>query len=460
MDKYTQVLMTYLTRKWVALYAGGSLLVMLVSGLWSFIDPGKTLISPVPLYFVFPLQFLAVHLKQQMALPQANLVPGYRRPHLTIGFLWLTGPLLLVAFDAWNRDVSIVGAIVITFYVWLTYFHINVWPHRVAVAALVFAVLSIFVPHLRAVVFDIILGREPVLIWSLLSAEAAAVVLLFHHLATLTEDDPDYGKVAAMNPWDLRPATTRTQNRAAMLKSGRFTETLYASASRRLDRITRAPAKTFWDRVALYRMSGDWPTNWWFAMAIIACLELFIVKQAASRILTEQSFRQTAMIPLSVSTGLTLATWFTVFRRWGRLGYESLRPATRRQWVLENAAAILMRVGQIQIVWLLLQGAVLLICFPEFQLSPVLLETLGCWIGWQILIFGVSAWIASFASYALKMISMGAMLGLMWIGWIPLGLLNVEQGRTLWQITAVATGTIGLGMCAVAYRKWCRIDFA
>ncbi len=460
MDKYTQVLMTYLTRKWVTLYACGSLLVMLISGLWSFIDPGKTLISPVPLYFVFPLQFLAMHLKQQMALPQAHLVPGYRRPHLTIGFLWLTGPLLLVAFDAWNRDVSIVGAIVITFYVWLTYFHISVWPHRVVVAALVFAILAIFVPHLRAVAFDIILGREPVLVWSLLSAEAAAVVLLFHHLATLTEDDPDYGKVAAMNPWDLRPATTRTQNRAAMLKSGRFTETLYASASRRLDRITQTAAKTFWDRVALYRMSGDWPTNWWFAMAIIACLELFIVKQAASRILTEQSFRQTAMIPLSVSTGLTLATWFTVFRRWGRLGYESLRPATRRQWVLGNAAAILIRVGQIQIVWLLLQAAVLLIYFPEFQLSPVLLETFGCWIGWQILIFGVSAWIASFASYALKMISMGAMLGLMWTGWIPLGLLNVEQGRTLWQITAVATGAIGLGMCAVAYRRWCRIDFA
>ena len=118
-----------------------------------------------------------------------------------------------------------------------------------------------------------------------------------------------------------------------------------------------------------------------------------------------------------------------------------------------------MRVGQIQTVWLLLQGAVLLIYFPEFQLSPVLLEMFGCWIGWQILSFGVSAWIASFASYALKMISMGAMLGLMWTGWIPLGLLNVEQGRTLWQITAVATGTIGLGMCAIAYRRWCRIDF-
>ena len=110
-------------------------------------------------------------------------------------------------------------------------------------------------------------------------------------------------------------------------------------------------------------------------------------------------------------------------------------------------------------MFFLMVVAVLLIYFPEFQLSPVLLEMFGCWIGWQILIFGVSAWIASFASYALKMISMGAMLGLMWTGWIPLGLLNVEQGRTLWQITAVATGTIGLGMCAIAYRRWCRIDF-
>jgi len=459
MDKYCQVLMTYVTRKWVAFYVGGSLLAILISSVWSFIDAGQKPFSPVPLYFVFALLFLGMHLKQQMASPQSSLIPGYRGPHLAIGFLWLTGPLLLVAFGAWIREASVVGTIVVTFYVWLTYFYVSVWPRRIAIAALAFAFLAAFIPHLRAVVFDIILGREPILAWSLFSAEAAAVVLLFHHLATLTEDDPDYGKVTAMNPWDLRPATIRKQHRAAMLKSGRFTETFYSSASRRLDRITQTTAKTFWDRVALYRMSGDWPTNWWFAIAIITFIELFVVKQALSRILTEQSFRQAAMIPLSVSTALTLATWVTAFRRWDRLGYESLRPATRRQWVLENATAMLIRVGQIQIAWLLLQGAVLLIYFPEFQVSPVLLEMFGCWIGWQILIFGVTAWVASFGFFGLKLSIISAMFGLMWMAGITISLLNVEQGRALWQITGVATGTIGLGMCAVAYRRWCRIDF-
>ena len=459
MDKYTQVLMTYLTRQWVALYAVGSLLAMLISALWSFIDPGKTLISPVPLYFVFVLQLLAMHLKQQMALPQAHLVPGYRRPHLTIGFLWLTGPLLLVAFDAWNRDVSIIGAIVITFYVWLTCFHINVWPHRVAIAALVFAILSIFVPHLRAVVFDISLGREPLLAWSLFSAEAAAVVLLFHHLATLTEDDPDYGKVAAMNPWDLRPATARKQHRAAMLKPGRYKDSIYASASRRLDRNTQTFAKTFWQRVALNRMSEDWPTSWWFAIALIACFELFVVKQFLAQILTELEFRQATMIPLTVSTWLSLAIWFTAYRRWGRLGYESLRPATRRQWVWENAVAMLMKLGQVQILWLLIQGCVLFIYFPEFRTSRVLPEAFACWLGWQTLVFGISAWIASFGSFGLKMsIAMG-MLGLVSMSGVFSRLLNEQQSQELWLVTGITTGAFGLGMCVVAYRRWCRIDF-
>lgn len=202
--------------------------------------------------------------------------------------------------------------------------------------------------------FDMILGRESLLAWSLFSAEAAAVVLLFHHLATLTEDDPDYGKVAAMNPWDLRSATVRKQHRAAMLKPGRFKEALYASASRQLDRMTQTFAKTFWQRVALNRMSEDWPTNWWFAVALIACVELFVVKQALAQILTEQEFRQATMIPLMVSTWLSLGIWFSAYRRWGRLGYESLRPATRRQWILENAAAMLMKIGQIQVLWLLI----------------------------------------------------------------------------------------------------------
>ena len=459
MDRYTQVLMTYLTRKWVALYMVGWLVVLLIVAV---LDGFKSSPQPFPvvtLFYFGALQFLGMHLKQQMASPQANLFPGYRRPHLTIAFLWLTGPLVLVALGAWIREASLIGTVVVTFYLWLTYFYLTVWPHRIAIAALVFGLTTIFVPHLRAVVFDIILGREPLLAWSLFSAEAAAVVLLFHHLATLTEDDPDYGKVTAMNPWDLRPATIRKQHRTAMLKPGRFRETLYASVSRRLDRITQTPAKTFLRRVALYRMSEDWPTYWWFAVALIACIELFVVKQFLSRILTEQAFRQAAMIPLTVSAWLSLAVWFTTYRRWGRLGYESLRPATRRQWVWENAVAMLIKLGQVQISWLLIQGSVLLIYFPEFRTSRVLPEAFVCWSGGQVLIFGISAWIASLGSFSLKMSIIGAVLGLMSMMWIPHSFLNGHQSGELWLITGVATGVIGLGMSVVAYRRWCRIDF-
>jgi len=459
MDKYTQVLMTYLTRQWVALYAVGSLIVLLVVAVLDGIKSSPRPFPVVTLFYFGALQYLGMHLKQQMASPQANLVPGYRRPHLTIAFLWLTGPLVLVAFGGWVRNASVIGTVAVTFYLWLTYFYITVWPHRIAIAAFVFGLMTIFIPHLRAVVFDIILGREPFLAWSLFSAEAAAVVLLFHHLATLTEDDPDYGKVTAMNPWDLRSATVRKQQRAAMLKPGRFNEALYASVSRRLDRITQVPAKTFWQRVALYRMSEDWPTNWWFAIAIIGCFELFVVKQVLAQILTEQEFRQATMIPLTVSTWLSLAIWFTAYRRWGRLGYESLRPATRRQWVWENAVAMLMKLGQVQISWLLIQGCVLFIYFPEFRTSRVLPEAFACWLGWQTLIFGISAWIASFGSFGLKMsIAMG-MLGLVSLSGMFSGLLNEQQSPELWLITGITTGAIGLGMCVVAYRRWCRIDF-
>jgi hypothetical protein len=459
MDKYTQVLMTYLTRKWVALYAVGSLIVLLVVAVVDGFKSSPKPFSPASLFYVFPIQFLGMHLKQQVASPQANLVPGYRRPHLTIALLWLTGPLVLVAFGAWVRDSSVIGTIAVVFYVWLTVFYVSVWPHRIALAAYAFGFMTIFIPHLRAVMFDIVLGREPLLTWSLFSAEAAAVVLLFHHLATLTEDDREYGNVTAMNPWDLRPATIRKQHRAAMLKPGRFRETLYASASRRLDRITKTPAKTFWQRVALYRMSEDWPTNWWFAIALIACIEIFVVKQALAQILTEQEFRQATMIPLTVSTWLSLGIWFTAYRRWGRLGYESLRPATRRQWVWENAVAMLMKLGQVQILWLLIQGCVLFIYFPEFRTSRVLPEAFACWLGWQTLIFGVSAWIASFGSFGLKMSIMGAMLGLMSMAWVLSRLLDEQQSRELWLVTGITTGAIGLGMCVVAYRRWCRIDF-
>jgi hypothetical protein len=156
---------------------------------------------------------------------------------------------------------------------------------------------------------------------------------------------------------------------------------------------------------------------------------------------------------------LSLAIWFTAYRRWGRLGYESLRPATRRQWVLENAAAMLMKIGQIQVLWLLIQGSVLFIYFPEFRTSRVLPETIACWLGWQTLIFGISAWIASFGSFGLKMSIMGAMLGLVSMSWVFSRLLNEQQSRELWLVTGISTGAIGLGMCVVAYRRWCRIDF-
>jgi len=459
MDKYAQVLNTYLTRRLlmgVMLFVAVIMAVLIVSvGLSS--RPGTTSVFVGLFGPIFPAVLLGGHLKQQMASPEASLVPGFRTPHLMTAAGLCAIPVVFIFVVAKLSGLSSAGSISVGVFIWLSTLHLMAHPNRIALTGHLVCYLGLFVPPLRGTVEQILAGEQASLAWSLLSIEAAVFVLLFHHLATLSEDDPDYGNVMPMNPWDLRAAEVRRRNRVQWQKSSRVLLAKLKPISRQLDRLTQQPAKTRSERVALLRMGSDWPSDWRPVLVMLLVMELIPLTLGGNRIDSTDQFSAALKWPILLSLGMGWFPWIPFIQRWSRLGYESLRPMTRPQWVWENGLAVLRSVLTLQGLWLAVQVALLLIFLREYWMSPVILNGLLFLAGFHVLIFGASAWIASFGSSLGNIIGFSLMMGMMQPALLVIG--STAQ-RFSWQVPVIAivSAVIGVGLTVLAYRRWCRMD--
>ena len=155
----------------------------------------------------------------------------------------------------------------------------------------------------------------------------------------------------------------------------------------------------------------------------------------------------------------TIGLWTSAFSHSSRRGYESLRPQTRRKWVIENALAIAFNIIFLQSVIICL-NAFLIAAFLQGRISlPLILTALMSFVGGQVLSFGFFFWVASFNSRMWNVIAVAAMYG----GLMSLSteVLNPSPGGRQMLIALIACGTTsvtGIAFCGFAYRRWCRID--
>ena len=464
---YVQVLNTYVTRRLLLAVILGTLAICLIPVVaWWFASdagPMDSVQSMFGVFLAFPAMLLGAHLKQQLATPEASLVPGYRRPHLIVGALTFLLPVIFAALVAPSANGSITGYASILLLVFLVFFKITADASRLGSLAMAALYLAALVPQLRIAVAQLLAGNLPGLAWCLLSAEAAFGVLLFGRLASLTEEDPSYGSVIPLNSWDMGAVEVRRRNRAQLQKSPRVSLSLLARQSRKLDQLTSAPATTFRQRVALQQMSGDWPVN---RMAIGVMLILMegiplllplVSSITVSDFSSDIKFARALAWPLMLSLGIGWVLWLPQSQRWSRLGYESLRPSTRSGWVMENGMAIIRQTLAMQVVWGLVQVVLLFAFLPGFASSPVIANGLIFLTGAHVAVFGAGAWISSFGSTFWKMVGFMVIFGLGQPSWL---LLSSYALRFNWQIPlfALTCAAVGIVLTGVAYRRWCRID--
>ncbi len=462
MSRYRQVLLTYMTRR-LMLVLGAALLMgigMLLNKRNGTIESQIVFLPRLLMTVAFPVFLIGIHLKQQIASPRASLMPGYRVPHLIVAGLLIACFLGLSLVGVEELNWQLPGIFAVALYAISLSLHLGARPGFVSVLLYVFAVLVPIVPHLRAVMVEMLAGREPWLAWSLLSANVAWLALLVDHLMKLTEDDPDYGRVQPMHIGDLRAATVRNQLRTQMSDYKWWWDWALASSDRRLAAITSKPAVTLWQRISLLRIGEYGRTNLWAMVLIVAAAELFILYLARSELTTDQHFRSALSLPLLFSFTLPWAQWITWIMRWPRLGYESLRPATRQQWVIENALALLTDLGRYLSLWLILQVVLLFVFLRQFSESPVLWEAAAFCLCGQVFSFGACALVASFRYSVMTLIAQSLLLVTVMTPWFLSSAWRDQNnsGAAVELILGAVGGVLGLIFGTIAFRRWCSID--
>lgn len=463
MNKYRQVAMSYLTRKILLLTAVFSLVLSLGFLCHLMTHPGEVLVVVLPQMLMgvaFPVFLIGVHLKQQIASPRATLVPGYRRPHLVVAAILTAIPVALVMLGMSQSSWSVSGLLALVLYVCSLSLYLGASPGPLPLLGYILGILFPIIPHFRAVLGEMLMGRQPWLVWSLISAEVASIVLLVDHLLKLKEDDPDYGKVQQFNVWDVRASTVRNQQRTQMAYYEWMLNTLLLPTSWRLDRVTKQPARTLRQRVALLRLGDNWPANPFMTALIIGSVEYFMLHESRVHLTTERAFRTALSMPLLFSFVLGWAHWGPFLHRWPRLGYESLRPFTRQQWVQESGLAVLRSMSSHLALWLVVQLTLLFCFLREFSTSPVIWEAVAWVVGGQVLVFGASAWMSSFGAGYWRLFGMTMVIALVTVPWSLLSVGPAVTPVPFGYVLGLAGTVIGFVITGLAYRRWCRVDLA
>ena len=466
-ERCKHVAITYLTRK--ALLFGW--LFLLLMSLPSFfvenVPAGNTsrdfamLLSKLMFLMFFGFG-LGAHLKHQFANPRSRLLPGFCGAQLSVAMLLFVAGVAWSALPAcWSSGVSVLGFSAIALHVGALGLWIGCSPYPAVGVSLMLTIGTPMSPVGRALVVEITTGAEPILALSLISAHVAALVLLFNHLVKLNEDDPDYSKVQSFDAWDMRSATQRNFLRNVSMNGNWMLSLMSASAAGRLERATAAPATTSHQRVALFGLGDDWPSSLWMNVVVLVAVEVVLLLMGGrDRIQSAENLSSALFLPMLVSFALVWGLWMPWLQRWSRLGYESLRPVSRHDWVWENGVAIAKTMARTHAAVTLIQVLIVAFLFPKFLTEPSLWEALIWVSGCQVLLFGVCAWLTSHGSLLAMGMGMGMVIG-------PcLGLLNAPWGKPLelgWGIPltvclSVVVSLIGAACSRFAFKRWCQMD--
>jgi hypothetical protein len=194
-----------------------------------------------------------------------------------------------------------------------------------------------------------------------------------------------------------------------------------------------------------------------FFVACVLAVWLFVLPFLAGGA-RDKHGRVVLAICLSVLVpGLVVASIWP--RRWFVLADESLRPASRRQFVREQGAAMAV---ELALTWLVITVgtfAAALLYDPSTMLASPLWRALPVTAAGQLLTFGVIVWVLRYRSGWLVIVPifLATVVGL---GVLIVGGTLAEREAIGPMLKAAAIfATVGLVITADAYRRWLATEF-
>lgn len=457
------VAMTYLTRKlfWLFALIYSLALPGMYLGMTKNSDASTLAAGFQALFFGAYLCFiLGVHLKQQFANPRASLLPNFGTPHLVVSIgLMLVVTLITTMCASLHSATHWLGALAVAVHVNFMAHRLGSNPTNASAWIFVVSVAGMTTPMGRELVFEIITGREPTLVLALLVGHVCGLLLQLDDMLKLDEDSPGYQIVVNFNAWDMRAPAQRALIRNMSQRDSGYLRLMGWATRKRLERATAGPATTPAQRIALFGLGDNWPSPLLFNQVAVAAIAIFFLWLIGGRnsIRTAHELSLLMRIFLVAIMAFVWGVWFMWGQRWSRLGYESLRPVSRQEWVWENGVSIGKTVALNHCIAALLQVVIVGVVLPEFLQDSSLWLVLMFATGVQVLAFGVFAYVSSFGS----MLAMGAVMGtLSTLMMTPGAFMPGDNGLNvglMFLLTGIAIA-IGTGLSGLAFRRWCRMD--
>jgi hypothetical protein len=419
--------------------------------------------SYMAMFVYFNACVLGVVLRDSIAHPWASVLPHYRQKHLLvtmlIALLFLGIPTFSMVFVG-TSDIAPTSVAVI----FLTCLAAGLWTlHHPLMGFLAFPFL-VFVmarssssPELAA----FLAGTKPVASAALVFMSLAALWAFAWRLLALNEGMFEYAMARVWGDFlrgrgqtfqktiDDYLAALPTDQRAA-LQNFDWQKKPFTNL-KEVDNLSGYSERSLWQRFQLWRL-GTAPTR---ASASVGGLMLITPIFILPFLWTELPARNTVVI-FSVQVMMNpFNIWPSWFKRRHRLGYESLRPRTRQEFVRELGLALLWDIIQCWLGGVLFMGIAAAIWAPELLQFKNLILFIFCTGVGQLCACAIGIWPLKRGIVASISCTLCAFMAIaQWMIWTMDGSISVEANVAIASILAAAS----VATIALAYRRWCLAD--
>jgi hypothetical protein len=448
--------------------------------------------SCMGMFAYFNACVLGVLLRDNMAHPWASLLPHYRKKHLLvtalIALVFLGVPMFSMELVG-TSDIAPTSVAVI----FVTCLAAGLWTlHRpllgfLGFLAFPFLIFAFAHSSSSPVLAAFLAGKNPAVSLALVFISFVALGAFAWRLLALKEDTFEY---AIARRWgDLLGGRGQAKTLADYLVrgrrqtlQGRIDDILAALPAERraalqnvdllknwfgnlkqVDNLSGYSERSLWQRLQLWRL-GTAPTRTSVSVGSLMVNTLIMIPAIVfmQRLVGAEPLpARDAVVIFSVWVMMhPVDIWLPWIMRRQRLGYESLRPRTRQEFVRELGLALLWDIIQCWLGGVLLMGIAAAFWAPELlQVKNVILFISGTGVGQLGAVAMMGIWLLKplkqgmVASVLCAGCAFGAML--IWIVFVVMnGSIAVEVKMAIASILAAASGaTIPL-----AYGRWCRAD--
>jgi len=422
--------------------------------------------SCLAMFAYFNACVLGVLLRDNIAHPWATVLPYYRQKHLMIttlmALIFLGIPMFATEFVG-TSDIATTSVAVI----FLSCLAAGLWTlHHPLLGFLAFPFLAfVFAPSSSSSALAAFLtGKNPAVSAALVFMSLLALGAFAWRLLVLNEEMLEYqvarvwgdlfrgrgqtlqGQAKAIDDYRAAlPADKRTSLQNFGPLKNPFTNL------KQIDKLSGYSQRSLWQRLQLWRL-GTAPTR---AFASVGFLMVITPLCIVPFLWTDIPVRNTVVnFSVQVMTN-PFNIWLYWFMRRHRLGYESLRPRTRQEFVRELGLALLWDVTLCWIGGVLFMGIAAAIWAPELlQVTNMILFVLCTGVG-QLCAYAVGIWPLKQGMVASIACALGAFMAItMWMISTMDGSIGIVVNIAIASVLAAAS----VATIPLAYRRWCLAD--